>query len=92
MPDSVKKLIDEGNDLTDIVSPYKATISDVLELPYNSVDVTDKYIQGALANNMTLTDLRKALRKDDRWQYTDAARSEVANATKKVLQDFGFMG
>lgn len=92
MPDSVKKLIDEGNDLTDIVAPYKATIADVLELPYNSVDVTDKYIQGALANNMTLTDLRKALRKDDRWQYTNTARSEVANATKKVLQDFGFMG
>jgi hypothetical protein len=92
MPDYVKKLIDQGQDLTDIVNPYRATISDVLELPYNSIDVTDKNIQNALANNITLTELRRQLRKDDRWQYTDTARSEVANITKQVLQDFGFMG
>ena len=92
MPDWAKKLIDQGQDLTDIVNPYRATISDVLELPYNSIDVTDKNIQNALANNITLTELRRQLRKDDRWQYTDTARSEVANVTKQVLQDFGFMG
>jgi len=92
MPDWAKKLIDQGQDVTDIVSPYRATISDVLELPYTSIDVTDKHIQNALASNMSLAELRKQLRKDDRWQYTDAAHSEVANATKQVLQDFGFMG
>jgi hypothetical protein len=92
MPDYVRKLIDEGQDLTDIVNPYRATISDVLELPYNSIDVTDKNIQNALANNISLTELRRQLRKDDRWQYTDTARSEVANVTKQVLEDFGFMG
>lgn len=92
MPDYVKKLIDEGNDLTDIVAPYKSTIADVLELPYDSVDVTDKYIQNALASNMSLTDLRKALRKDDRWQYTDQANKEASNLATTVLRDFGFMG
>lgn len=46
----------------------------------------------ALAGNISLADLRKQLRKDDRWQYTDTARSEVANVTRQVLQDFGFMG
>lgn len=92
MPDYVKKLIDQGQDLTDIISPYRATISDVLEIPYNSIDVTDKNIQNALAGNISLADLRKQLRKDDRWQYTDAARSEVASVTRQVLQDFGFMG
>jgi len=92
MPEYVKKLIDQGQDLTDIVNPYRATIADVLELPYNSIDVTDKNIQNALANNISLTELRRQLRKDDRWQYTDTARSEVANVTKQVLQDFGFMG
>ena len=92
MPDYVRKLIDEGQDLTDIVNPYRATISDVLEIPYNSIDVTDKNIQNALANNISLTELRRQLRKDDRWQYTDTARGEVANVTKQVLQDFGFMG
>ena len=92
MPDYVKKLIDQGQDLTDIINPYRATISDVLEIPYNSIDVTDKNIQNALAGNISLADLRKQLRKEDRWQYTDAARSEVASVTKQVLQDFGFMG
>jgi len=92
MPDYVKKLIDQGQDLTDIISPYRATISDVLDIPFNSIDVTDKNIQNALAGNISLADLRKQLRKDDRWQYTDTARSEVANVTRQVLQDFGFMG
>jgi hypothetical protein len=92
MPDWAKKLIDQGQDVTDIVNPYRATISDVLDIPYNSIDVTDKHIQNALSTNMNLSDLRKQLRKDDRWQYTDQAHSEVANATKQVLQDFGFMG
>ena len=92
MPEYVKKLIDQGQDLTDIISPYRATISDVLDIPYNSIDVTDKNIQSALAGNISLTDLRKQLRKDDRWQYTDTARSEVASVTRQVLQDFGFMG
>jgi hypothetical protein len=92
MPDYVKKLIDQGQDLTDIINPYRATIADVLEVPYNSIDVTDKNIQNALAGNISLAELRKQLRKDDRWQYTDTARSEVANVTRQVLQDFGFMG
>lgn len=92
MPEYVKKLIDEGNDLADVIAPYKATISSELELPYNSIDVTDKHIQNALANNMTLTDLRKTLRKDDRWQYTDQANKEAASLASTVLRDFGFMG
>lgn len=92
MPDYVKNLIDQGNDLQDIISPYVATISDVLEIPYTSVDVTDKYVQNALAKNMTLTDLRKELRKDSRWQYTDSARQEVSTATLGILRDFGFQG
>lgn len=92
MPEYVKKLIDQGNDLTDIVAPYRATVAQELELPYNSVDVTDKYIQNALASNMSLTDLRKQLRKDDRWQYTDQANKEASNLVTTVLRDFGFMG
>jgi len=92
MPEWAKKLIDQGSDLTDIVGPYRATISDELELPYTSIDVTDRNIQNALSGNISLSELRKQLRKDDRWQYTDKARSEVAGVTRQVLQDFGFMG
>jgi len=68
MPDWAKKLIDQGQDVTDIVNPYRATIADELEIPYNSVDVTDSTVQEALSTNMNLADLRKKLRQDSRWQ------------------------
>ena len=92
LPDWAKKLVDQGQDLTDIINPYRATIADELELPYNSIDVTDSTIQSALSANMGLADLRKQLRQDSRWQYTDKAKESVSNAALKVLRDFGFQG
>lgn len=92
LPDWAKKLIDQGQDLTDIINPYRATISDELEIPYNSIDVTDSNIQSALSSNMNLADLRKQLRQDARWQYTDKARESVSDVALKVLRDFGFQG
>ena len=92
LPDWAKKLVDQGQDLTDIINPYRATISDELEIAYNSIDVTDRYIQEALAKNMNQYDLRKALRQDSRWQYTDKANTEVSNSVLGVLKDFGFQG
>jgi hypothetical protein len=92
VPDWAKKLIDQGTDLTDIISPYRATMADELELPYTSIDVTDSVVQNALSSNMSLADMRKQLRQDSRWQYTDRARESVSNAALKVLKDFGFQG
>jgi hypothetical protein len=92
MPDYVKGLLDEGQDLADIIGPYKAVMVDELELPYNSVDVTDRYMQEALAKNTNLADFRRMLRKDTRWQYTDRAKQEVSSAALNVLRDFGFQG
>jgi hypothetical protein len=42
--------------------------------------------------DMNLYDFKKALRKDSRWQYTEDARTEVADSALKVLRDFGFQG
>lgn len=92
LPDWAKKLVDQGQDLTEIINPYRATIADELEISYNSIDVTDRYIQEALANNMSLYDLRKTIRKDDRWQYTDKANQEVSSSVLGILRDFGFQG
>ena len=49
---------------------------------------TDEFPNG----DMNTYDYQKMLRKDNRWQYTQQANQEVAYATQKVLQDFGFMG
>ena len=92
MPDYVKGLLDEGQDLADIIGPYKAVMVDELELPYNSVDVTDRYMQEALAKNTNLADFRRMLRRDTRWQYTDKAKQEVSSVALNVLRDFGFQG
>ena len=92
LPDWAKKLVDQGQDLTDIINPYRATIADELEIGYNSIDVTDRYIQQALAKDMSLYDLRRSLRQDNRWQYTDKANAEVSSSVLGVLRDFGFQG
>jgi hypothetical protein len=92
VPEWAKKLIDQGSDLTDIISPYRATMADELELPYTSIDVTDSVVQNALSSNMSLADMRKQLRQDSRWQYTNRAKEEVSNSALKVLRDFGFQG
>jgi hypothetical protein len=92
VPEWAKKLIDQGTDLNDIISPYRATMADELELPFTSIDVTDSVVQNALSSNMSLADMRKQLRQDTRWQYTDKARESVSNAALKVLRDFGFQG
>jgi hypothetical protein len=92
LPDWAKKLVDEGQDLTDIINPYRATIADELEIPYNSIDVTDKYVQEGLAKNLNQYDLRKSLRQDNRWQYTQKANEEVSRSVLGVLRDFGFQG
>jgi hypothetical protein len=92
LPDWAKKLVDEGQDLTDIINPYRATISDELEIPYNSIDVTDKYVQEGLAKNLNQYDLRKSLRQDNRWQYTQKANEEVSRSVLGILKDFGFQG
>lgn len=92
MPDYVKGLLDQGQDLEDIIGPYRSVMSDELELPYNSIDITDRYMQEGLAKNTNLADFRRMLRKDTRWQYTDRARQEVSSAALNVLRDFGFQG
>jgi len=94
-PDSIKKLIDNGNDLTTIYKPYKTTMANVLEIQDSeSINLNDPALRMAITPNgeLNIYDYTKALRKDNRWQYTEKARSEVARATKQVLQDFGFMG
>lgn len=55
----------------------------------------DPLLQSALfssadgKNVMSLTDLRKAIKKDSRWQYTKNAQDEYASLTKSLMRMFG---
>lgn len=93
-PDSVKKLIDNGIDLSTIYSPYKNAMASTLEINPQTIGMDDPTLRSAITptGEMNLYDYSKMLRKDTRWQYTQQANGEVADATKKILQDFGFMG
>ena len=94
-PDSIKKLIDNGTDLKTIYAPYRNTMASVLEIQDpNSIKLDDPTLRMAITpdGELNLYDYQKALRKDNRWQYTQQAHTEVADTTQKVLRDFGFMG
>ena len=94
MPDQVKKLLGQGVDLESIYSPYKQTMSKVLELNPETITLDDPTLRSAISptGELSLYDFQKALRKDPRWQYTNNAKQEVSNSVAKVLQDFGFRG
>lgn len=97
--DNVAKLMDQGVSLDSIYGTYKNAYANTLELDPNTVTLEDLAKTGVIGQPSTgsqapqnLYDYTKQLRKDDRWQYTQQAHQEVADATRKILQDFGFMG
>lgn len=93
-PQYIKDLLAQGYDLAAIYAPYKKTMATVLELNPDQIDLNDPTLRMAITPNgdMNTYDYTKLLRKDNRWQYTNQAKEEVASATQKILQDFGFMG
>lgn len=93
-PESVAKMIQSGTDLDSIYQPYRSRMATVLEIPVDKIDINDPSLRAAINPNgpSTLYDFEGALRKDQRWQYTDQARSEASDIATKVLKDFGFMG
>jgi hypothetical protein len=93
-PQYVRGLLGQGYDLEAIYAPYRQTMATTLELDPNQIDLNDNTLRMAITDkgDMNLYDFKKALRQDNRWQYTGSAKEEVSNAALKVLQDFGFQG
>jgi hypothetical protein len=92
--------IKSGIDVKTLADPYIQSMSNILEIPYTSVDLFDPKIRGALSFTLpdgkvgtkSIYDFEKDLRQDPRWQYTKNAKKTVAESTLRVLQDFGFQG
>lgn len=93
-PDYVKDLLGQGYDLETIYSPYRNAMANTLELDPNKISLTDAGLRMGISKegDMNLYDYERALRNDSRWQYTQRARGEVADAALRVLRDFGFQG
>jgi hypothetical protein len=94
MPDSVKQIVDSGVDLSTVYSPYRSILAQTLEINPNSITLDDPTLRMAIGpdKEMSLYEYQRSLRKDNRWQYTEQARSEASDIATTVLRDFGFMG
>jgi hypothetical protein len=94
-PQYVRDLLAQGYNLSQIFQPYRQTMATVLELPdADQIDLNDPLLRTAITDkgDMNLYDFKKALRQDNRWQYTEQAKADVSNAALQVLRDFGFQG
>jgi len=87
-----------GEYVEDIAAPYKKLMEQYLELA--DVDLQDSLMLDALSGKTekggmkygSLSDFKKAIKSDQRWQYTDNAREEYFGIAQRVLSDFGFLG
>ena len=94
MPENVKKLIASGVDLATIYSPYRRAMASSLSLDPNAISLDDPTLRMAIGpdREMSLYDYQKAIRKDNRWKYSQEANDEVSAMVNQVKRDFGFMG
>ena len=94
-PQYVRDLLAQGYNLAQVFQPYRQTMANVLEIgDADQIDLNDPLLRSAITDkgDMNLYDFKKALRQDNRWQYTEQAKSDVSTAALNVLRDFGFQG
>jgi hypothetical protein len=94
-PQYVRDLLAQGLTLKQILTPYRTTMANVLEIQNpEEINLNDPLLRSAITDkgDMNMYEFKKALRRDNRWQYTEQARADVSTATLGVLRDFGFQG
>lgn len=93
-PDAIKKMLAAGTNLDTIYSPYKRAMASSLDLDPNAISLDDPTLRMAIGpdKEMSLYDFKKAVRKDNRWKYSQEANDEVSEMISQVKRDFGFMG
>jgi hypothetical protein len=94
-PQYVRDLLSQGYNLKDVFAPYRQTMANILEIgDPDQIDLNDPTLRMAITDkgDMNIYDFKKALKQDNRWQYTENARNEVSTAALNVLRDFGFQG
>ena len=93
--------IRQGESVQDIAAAYFQLYADTLELNPSEISLRDPYMIEALQGvdketgkprAMGLWDFQKALRKDDRWQYTKQANAMADGLASDILETFGFVG
>jgi hypothetical protein len=94
-PQYVRDLLSQGYNLSQVFKPYRQIMANILEIgDPDQIDLNDRLLRSAITDkgDMNLYDFKKALRQDNRWQYTAQAKEDVSTAALQVLRDFGFQG
>ena len=94
---NLKDEIKAGLTVYELASPYIQSMSGILELNPNDIDLFDPKIRRALAGKgqdgkpemKTVWEFEENLRRDPRWLKTNNGRETVAAGYKQVLSDFG---
>lgn len=89
--------INEGKSLDAMMSAYKTSIANILEIDPDTLNFTDKNLRRAAqyvgADGkpalMPIWQFEQELRKDPRWQYTENARNSLDSMSLRVLKDWG---
>jgi hypothetical protein len=93
-PQYVRDLLSQGYNLDNIYAPYRNQMASELDLNPDEIDLNDPTLRSAITEkgDMNIYEFKKALRKDNRWQYSSAANEEVSSSVLNILRDFGFQG
>jgi hypothetical protein len=87
-----------GFDPEDISRPYRSRIAEFLEVDEEDIDLNDKLLQRGMQgigadgkpSVVPLYEFDRMIRNDERWQYTDNARSTYSGMADQLLKMFGF--
>jgi hypothetical protein len=90
----------QGETLQQIAEPYMQTYAQTLEVNPNTIKLSDRMIQQALASKdakgqpatKTVWQFEQDLRKDPRYMKTQQAQDDAMKMTKQVLEDWGVVG
>jgi hypothetical protein len=91
--------IDAGQTVKQVASPYINSMSQILELPSDSINLKDPTINKALTSLSAdskpalqpLWEFETSLRKDPRWTKTKNARDTLDAGARQILSDFGLV-
>lgn len=91
------KQIEAGQDVSDLAQPYLQTMSSMLDLPGDAVNLQDKTVQRALAavdekgnpSYMPLWQFKEEVRKDPRWASSEDGWNTIGQMYKPILDAFG---
>jgi hypothetical protein len=86
-----------GENLYDLVSPWRAAMADEWDIAPTSIKLSDPMLQQAVGGfdqqgnpqMMDLGQFRQNLRKDPRWLQTDKGQNSTTSAFAEVLKMFG---